>query len=96
VGLVDLEMLDAGQPGHDREVEAARRLSAAALLDLVHRLRPLDRQVILLHLEGEAAADIAEVTGLTATNVATRIHRVKRLLKQMSTKGDAHANRRFS
>jgi RNA polymerase sigma-70 factor (ECF subfamily) len=95
-GLVDLEELDASQPGHDGELEAAQRLSAVALLDLVRRLRPLDRQVILLYLEGETASDIAEVTGLTATNVATRIHRIKRLLKQMYTEGDVHANRRFS
>jgi RNA polymerase sigma-70 factor (ECF subfamily) len=95
-GLVDLEELDASQPGHDGELEAAQRLSAVALLDLVRRLRPLDRQVILLYLEGETAADIAEITGLTATNVATRIHRIKRLLKQMYTEGDVHANRRFS
>jgi RNA polymerase sigma-70 factor (ECF subfamily) len=93
---VDLEELDASQSGHDGQVEAAQRLSAVALLDLVRRLRPLDRQVILLYLEGETASDIAEITGLTATNVSTRIHRIKRLLKQMYTEGDVHANRRFS
>ncbi|HEY3739911.1 MAG TPA: sigma-70 family RNA polymerase sigma factor [Bryobacteraceae bacterium] len=95
-GLVDLEALDVSQPGHDEEAQAARRLSASELLDLIHRLRPLDRQVILLYLEEETAADVAEVTGLTAASVATRIHRIKKLLKQIYTEGDAHANRRLS
>jgi RNA polymerase sigma-70 factor (ECF subfamily) len=45
-------------------------------------LKPLDRQIILLYLEGEAAAEIAEVTGLSAANVATKIHRLKGVLRR--------------
>jgi RNA polymerase sigma-70 factor (ECF subfamily) len=63
------------------------------LFDLIYRLRPLDRQIILLYLEGEAAADIAEATGLTPTNVATKIHRIKTLLKQQHTEGDDDVTR---
>jgi RNA polymerase sigma-70 factor (ECF subfamily) len=54
---------------------------------MIHRLKPLDRQIILLYLEGEAAGPIAEVTGLSAANVATKIHRIKRVLKQQYLKG---------
>ena len=50
------------------------------LLGLVASLKPLDRQVILLYLEGVEAAAIGEVTGLSATNVSTKVHRIKRLL----------------
>jgi len=53
-------------------METNRRLSSALLFDLIRRLSPLDRQVILLYLEGEAASEIAEATGLTAVNVATK------------------------
>jgi hypothetical protein len=56
------------------------------------RLKPLDRQVILLYLEGEPAAAIAEVTGLSAINVATKIHRIKRLLNRQSDEGAIHAD----
>jgi RNA polymerase sigma-70 factor, ECF subfamily len=63
----------------------------AVLLDMIHRLKPLDRQVILLYLEGEAAGSIAEVTGITAGNVATRIHRIKRMLQQKYKEGAADA-----
>ncbi|MEO7143849.1 MAG: sigma-70 family RNA polymerase sigma factor [Bryobacteraceae bacterium] len=75
--LVDLETLEAGISLVDAEAQVDRRFSAAILLDLIHRLKPLDRQVILLYLDGEAAGSIAEVTGLSATNVATKIHRIK-------------------
>jgi RNA polymerase sigma-70 factor (ECF subfamily) len=74
----------------DGEGETDRRFSAAILLDLIHRLKPLDRQVILLYLEGEAAGSIAEVTGISAANVATKIHRIKRMLKQQYLEGAAN------
>lgn len=85
--LVDLETLEARTPFVDGEAECERQLSAAMLLDLTHCLKPLDREVILLYLEGEAAASIAEVTGLTARNVATKIHRIKRMLRQKYLEG---------
>jgi len=89
--LVDLETLDAGISPLDGEADVERRFSAAILLDLIHRLKPLDRQVIMLYLEGEAAGSIAEVTGITAGNVATKIHRIKRMLKQKYLEGAANA-----
>jgi RNA polymerase sigma-70 factor (ECF subfamily) len=56
--LVDLETLDAGICQVDGRAQADRRLSEAILLDLIHRLKPLERQVILLYLEGEAAGQM--------------------------------------
>jgi RNA polymerase sigma-70 factor, ECF subfamily len=44
----------------------------------------------LLYLEGEAAAEIAEVTGLSPSNIATKIHRIKKLLRQQYTEGKSH------
>ena len=85
--LVDLETFEARIPSVDGEAESERRFSAAMLLDLIYRLKPLDRQVILLYLEGEAAVSIAEVTGITTGNIATKIHRIKRMLKQKYLEG---------
>lgn len=89
--LVDLEALET-EPGMvDGEVQANRQYSVSKLLDQIHRLRPLDRQIILLYLEGEPAASIAEVTGLSAANVATKIHRIKAVLSRQSSEGAIHA-----
>ena len=49
---------------------------------MIHRRAPLDRHIILLYLEGANAAEIADVTGLTPTNTATKIHRIKKLLNR--------------
>ena len=44
------------EPGFiDGEARANEQYSVASLLDRIYRLKPLDRQVILLYLEGEQA-----------------------------------------
>ena len=57
------------------------------LLKLVHRLKPLDRQVILSYLEGMDASSIGEITGISPGNVATKIHRIKNILARQFQKG---------
>jgi RNA polymerase sigma-70 factor (ECF subfamily) len=89
--LVDLETLDSEPAFVDGESRAIQQFSVSTLLDQIHRLKPLDRQIILLYLEGEQAATIAEVTGLSAANVATKIHRIKRLLNEQSAEGAIRA-----
>jgi RNA polymerase sigma-70 factor, ECF subfamily len=77
VGLEELENLpdeSSGQPAADRNQALDR------LLNLIQRLKPLDRHVILSYLEGMDAASIAEITGLSPGNVATKIHRIKAVL----------------
>ncbi|MBL8593498.1 MAG: sigma-70 family RNA polymerase sigma factor [Devosia sp.] len=80
LSLEDLERAGNQVPVPSPEDEVSDRLTLARIHQLLRRLEPLDRQVMLLYLEGEDAAAIAEVTGLSAGAVATRIHRIKRLL----------------
>jgi len=42
---------------------------------------------MLAYLEGMDAAAIGEITGLSAVNVATKIHRIKRLLARRFEEG---------
>jgi len=51
------------------------------MYELIHQLKPLDRQVMLAYLEGMDAASTSEITGLSARNVATKIFRIKQILK---------------
>lgn len=64
----------------DIEGSTGERQLVERLLATVHRLKPADRQVMLLYLEDLTAAEIGEVTGLSAGAVAVRIHRIKALL----------------
>jgi RNA polymerase sigma-70 factor (ECF subfamily) len=54
------------------------------LYELINRLGQLDKSIILLYLEEKNYEEIAEITGLTLTNVATRISRIKVKLKAMN------------
>lgn len=66
------------------DTDSERRADEAAVIarldGLIRQLPPPDREVILLYLEGVDGAGIAEVTGLSAANVAQKIHRTKQLL----------------
>lgn len=46
----------------------------------IHKLPPVDRSLILLSLDRLDYDAIAEITGLTATNVGVRLHRIKQRL----------------
>lgn len=86
--LVDLEDMER-EPGFlDGERQANQQITVSRLLDDIHRLSPPDRQIMLLYLEGETAASIAEVTALSPANVSTRIHRIKKLLARRAGGGN--------
>ena len=62
------------------EASADRQQSLTRLLSLIQRLEPVDRQLMVSYLEGMDAESIAEITGLSAANIWTKIHRIKNVL----------------
>ncbi len=59
-----------------------------ALQQLLASLDALSRALVLLYLEGYDQNEIAELTGLTPTNVSTRLQRIKqKLAEQVSACG---------
>lgn len=83
VGLEEVEALPAATNGiPDRQ----QRLEL--LLAMVRTLKPIDRQVILAYLEDMEATEIAEITGLSPANVATKIHRIKNILSRRFQAGE--------
>jgi RNA polymerase sigma factor (sigma-70 family) len=55
----------------------------------IRQLPPLDRSLILLHLDGVGYAEMAEIHGLTESNVGARLTRLKHKLTD-AMKGVAH------
>ena len=51
--------------------------------ELTEMLGQLDKSIVLLYLEEKSYEEIAEITGLTVTNVATKLSRIKDKLKKM-------------
>jgi RNA polymerase sigma-70 factor (ECF subfamily) len=78
---IDLDdEMQSDDPGPEEAADRSQGL--ARLMRLIHQLKPPDRQIILLFLEGLEGAAIAEIMGMNAPAVGTRIHRIKQYLTQ--------------
>ncbi len=50
------------------------------LFGLIKKLSDIEKGIILLYLEGKSYEEIAAITGFTASNVGTRLERIKQKL----------------
>lgn len=55
------------------------------LLECIDGLGPLDKALVLMHLDGFAHAEIAGVLGITPTNASTKLARIKERLRAAMT-----------
>ena len=88
--LVSLDETNSVTDEPDRERTLDSQKALLRLLALIQRLKPADRQVIVLYLEEMDASAIGEITGLSAVNVATKVHRIKKLLIERFHEGPRH------
>lgn len=51
------------------------------LYQCIQELNKIDKAIILLHLEEHNYQEIADIIGITKTNVATKLNRIKKKLK---------------
>ena len=80
VGLPDEHLLN--MPAADAEQpDSVRRL-----YDFIEQQNPLDRAVMLLYLEGYRYREVGEIVGISETNVATKIGRLKQRLQAHLTR----------
>jgi RNA polymerase sigma-70 factor, ECF subfamily len=68
----------------DPDDDRLERLYAA-----IATLAPLDRALVILHLDGNPHARIAEVLGLGESNVATKLSRLRAVLRARLTTGES-------
>jgi RNA polymerase sigma-70 factor (ECF subfamily) len=78
------DVADASQFNHeaDERVHALERFIA--------QLDPLNRALLLLYLEERSYREIADILGITETNVATKIGRLKQRIRQDIASGEAN------
>lgn len=62
--------------------ETSRRM-----LQAIYNLNEIDKSIILLYLEEKSYDEIAEILGISKSNVGVRINRAKELLKQNLSHG---------
>lgn len=65
------------------EEDSSLKEQLEELHSVINRLGHLDRALILLWLEGYAYEEMAEITGLTQSNVAVKLMRAKNKIKEM-------------
>lgn len=85
------------RPNHDAIADEHEQVAGADDVDAVTReqlerlhramraLGPLDRALLLLHLDGNDHATAGDVLGISAGNVATRLTRIRERLRQLAT-----------
>ncbi|MFA6275536.1 MAG: sigma-70 family RNA polymerase sigma factor [Pedobacter sp.] len=66
----------------DENLEEGLEANLNALQKFINELKPLDKALMLLYLEEKSHKEMAEIIGITSTNVATKIGRIKEQLKQ--------------
>lgn len=74
---LDEELHDAGVDGADHETDQQLRL----LRRCIDGLDPLNRALLLLYLEDRSHREIAEVLGISESNVATKLGRLRQRLR---------------
>jgi RNA polymerase sigma-70 factor (ECF subfamily) len=89
--LISIDSVDVADVKPDAAEITDRRVALERLIALIRDLKPIDRQVVLLFLEGLDAAGISDVTGISAGNVSTKIHRIKNVLARRFQTGGHHA-----
>ena len=62
----------------DREQDKSQ---IALLYDMVSKLDSLDKGLVLLYLENKSHQEIADIVGISVSNVGTRINRIKKKLR---------------
>jgi len=69
----------------DEKADSELETKLTALQQFINELKPLDKALMILYLEEKPHQEIAEIIGISSTNVATKIGRIKVQLKQKFT-----------
>jgi len=86
--LDQLQVVEMAAAGEETDMETNLNL----LQQCISQLKELDKALMILYLEENSYREIAEITGITESNVATKISRIKEKLKQkISSQIDTHA-----
>jgi RNA polymerase sigma-70 factor (ECF subfamily) len=78
--FVSLEELEQTAPTDNCEPNIDQQRVLQKLSGFIRQLKPLDRQIMISYLEEMDTTAIAEITGLSPTNVRMKIHRIKKIL----------------
>lgn len=70
----------------DTEISKEKEINLGILNQIILELNDLNKALMLLYLEEKSYKEISEIIGISETNVATKISRIKSRLKIQFTK----------
>ncbi|RWY50997.1 RNA polymerase sigma factor [Mucilaginibacter gilvus] len=70
-------------PNDDTSVELNEKITL--LYQFIGQMNKLDKALMILYLDNNSYKDMADILGISETNVATKISRLKQYLKQQFT-----------
>jgi len=66
-------------------IEQPDSSNSEILYQCIDELNQLNKAIILLYLDGNSHDEISDITGISKTNVGTRISRIKEQIKDLAT-----------
>ena len=67
-------------------IEQSNTVESEILYQCIDELDEINKAIILLYLDGNSHDEISEITGISKTNVGTRIGRIKEQIKNLAIK----------
>ena len=78
-----IKLVDQHEDKEDDEAHSVQLENNITILQkFINELKELDKALMILYLESKSYKEISEILGITETNVATKISRIKDTLKQ--------------
>ncbi|MBC7923753.1 MAG: sigma-70 family RNA polymerase sigma factor [Ferruginibacter sp.] len=74
----------------DQEATEALDNNLELLHAFINQLDRLNKALMILYLEGNSYKDIAEILGISESNVGTKINRIKKMLKEKFSTQQTH------
>jgi RNA polymerase sigma-70 factor (ECF subfamily) len=78
VDSVSLENIQVSE-----DIDEVEKEQIELLYNAVRKLKEADRAIVLLYLENKSYKEIAEILGMTVTNVGVKVNRLKTQLKNI-------------
>jgi RNA polymerase sigma-70 factor (ECF subfamily) len=79
---ISMENSEESAPGPNPAKAAERREDLAWLYEELRSLDKIDRSIALLYLDDVSYRDMAEILGLSESNIGVRVHRLKKQLAE--------------
>jgi len=83
---LEVELHEAADSSHEPDADDASRLLAR----FIAQLDALNRALLLLYLDERSYREIADILGISETNVSTKINRLKERVRRF---GESHGTR---